>query len=335
MWPIVARLAAYNGSVRRLGDWGPFLFFLLLLWLANLRSSDSFGFRPTPEELEEQIESADIKVRIGAIRSVTWRGADRPEYLRVIDRGLQDEDPLVQAWAAAAFCQHHDDRIDDDIIARLADGLSLERKPFEFALWLRRLGKRASPAADALADRAREGDDVGVICVHALFLIEGPTPRVLAVFRGALAGEEAISALISIQQLGPAIGILVPEIKRLIPHRNYLSMRKAIDALNAVTGSTSDALTLLRATLASPDAELRENGAWGIARIGEPAADLVPALVTLSGDSSAEVRVAVAHALRKAAPGSPVVRETLVALGRDDDRYVREAAADQLRSLGG
>ena len=287
---------------------------------------------PSVEELEESHADGDEADRVKVFQNFGHYGRSR-KTSALLAKGLRDPAPAVRAWAALAL--HEWDPGDPSAARDLGWGLEHADYSWRFAEALVKLGPKAAPAVGALARRSQRGDMVAARCAEALFRIEGPSPRVIEALRRVLHGPDAWHATQVVKTIGRPAEPLADDLRKLFPRTSYMDMFGASDALTAVLGSPRASIDLYLAGLDHENATIRNNCAWGLARIGPAATLAVPRLLERVDDPPERVRATVAYALSEVAPASPDVRNALQAMLNDPSELVREWVRDACETVDG
>lgn len=109
----------------------------------------------------------------------------------------------------------------------------------------------------------------------------------------------------------------------------------ACRALSVLRGAASPALDILVEALGNEDPEMRFNAARTLGKIGEPAKEAVPRLLTmLESEKHPKVREHLAEALGDIGPSARAGVPALVALLKDPTPRVRRDAARSLGQIG-
>lgn len=109
----------------------------------------------------------------------------------------------------------------------------------------------------------------------------------------------------------------------------------ACRALSVLKGAASPAITVLMEALASEDSEMRFNAARTLGKIGEPAKEAVPRLLTtLESEKHPKVREHLAEALGDIGPSASAGVPALLGLLKDPVPRVRRDAARSLGQIG-
>jgi len=231
---------------------------------------------PSVEELEETYASGDEADRIEVFQDLGIHERS-PRSSALLAKGLRDPVPAVRAWAALVL--HDWDPSDASAARDLGWGLEHADYDFQFVEALVALGPDAAPAKEALARRSLRDDWVAAMCAKAIFQIEGPTSEVIEALRRVLQGPDAWHATQVVKIIGRPAKRLAGDLRKMIPRADYMETFGASDALTSVLGSPVPSVRLYAASLDHESPTIRNNCAWGLARIGPIAVIAVPRLL--------------------------------------------------------
>lgn len=246
-------------------------------------------------------------VRMAVARALGKIGPKSAGVLGVLTRALQDQDARVRETAAVT----------------LGD-----------------MGSSAREAVDRLAAVLKEDADPAVRRHAAKALTQiSPTDRMVArALQRALRSEDRELRMGTVQALA-AVG---PDAKEMAGHLVTTFRRDedldvrlaAARAVQAIDPSNQVFIFALRSALRDKTPKARKLAADIIAQLGAKAVEAVPNLIkALKEDEETEVRMAVAQALARVAPGTEEVMGALKEASQDADRDLVEAARSLLKRM--
>jgi HEAT repeat protein len=312
-------------------------------------------------ELFAGLQDRDWRVRRAAVRQLGELSSTNKEIVEQLDAALEDDDSRVRRSAATALGRLGPDaaRATTSLIRRLQDDdpevvLSAVR-----ALGL--IGRRASRAARHLRPLLHDPDTaVRVTSADSMILMRRHTSASLAALAGLLddsdaairsaaaralghAGKKAAdtaaglidllgdgdpavraTAVEALGEIGePVVGLLISSLN----NGNPVFLRAAVEALGKIG---RPAVAELIDALNDEGAELlvRLYASKALARIGDDADQVVPALVERLADGNPQIRIAALEALGNlgptAAAATPAIIEAVA--DRNEEPLVREYA---------
>jgi HEAT repeat protein len=342
LWRLGAKAVAAGPSlVRRLGDGDRDVRNRALAALVNMGPACA-------ATLTDGLESEEASVRAGCAFALGRLGPAASTSVPALESSLDDDDPLVRATAAAALAQ-----VDPNTTAGVETLMQLLEHRVEYvraaaAVGLEAFGPRAHTARGRLIESLGDREKVAVSAASALSAVAPDDPQAARALILALKRPERLVRRAAVESLGrfPSAGAeVVPAlIDRLddpdwhVPHLAATALGeigpKASAAVPVLSGIVRDRRRNNSLRLAAVAALGRlarrtspDRAATG-ARVRDPRAASVPALIAVLGDPCAEVADEAVKTLATLGP------EAVAGLRQALSSSKRQARVRAARALG-
>jgi HEAT repeat protein len=288
--------------------------------------------------LAERLKRGNGPERLMALHGLTLLGLDAapavPALVRTLNSSSAEEARLASAVLA---------RIGPASVPALIDCLREGSPASQLAATaLSGIGPLARDAIPVLLDQARSADEtVRITALRTLTNIRPTDARVRNAFVAALNDSDARFRSLALEGLargarkaGPALDAILSLWERDPEPGVRRAAAIAAGRIGAIANpETAGILGKFVAGLNGSSTEAKVDAALGLAALQDQAASAVPALLDNTAHSNAEVRAAVALALREAKVSSPEVMAALQSLLSDPVPSVAQQARDALTGL--